>query len=160
MTDQFPRVSKERISSIKDRAQKYHPDYALNGATVLDLLADLADIEAANAKLAEQLHYCNGTCELAIKHRDEAESALSDAKAEIERLDQTLTDTCAEAFNSQRERDERNKYYGRAIYDAGAKLCAIITEARKEGFKVTLDIGEGLMEPTVMHVVVDDPEKQ
>lgn len=88
MTDQFPRVSKERISSIKDRAQKY-PDYALNGATVLDLLADRADMEAANAKLADQNGKANGALIGMV-------AALSDAKAEIERLTKTVVWGCYE----------------------------------------------------------------
>ena len=44
--------------------------------TVNEPLAVLAERDATIAALRDELHYANGTCDLAMKHRDEAETEI------------------------------------------------------------------------------------
>ena len=44
------------------------------------------------AHLKEQLHYANGTCELAMKHRDDAEKELERLKSAMRSVDYRVQD--------------------------------------------------------------------
>ena len=52
-------------------------------AMIVDLTKRIADRDAEIERLREQLHYANGVCDLAMKHRDKAEDEIERLRSEI-----------------------------------------------------------------------------
>lgn len=62
----------------------------------------LDDLRAENERLKEELHYCNGCCDLAMKHRDIAEAEIERLKAALEQAVAAEREACEQAVEKLR----------------------------------------------------------
>jgi predicted nuclease with TOPRIM domain len=79
------RAENERLRKEIEELRESATVFALK-----NMAEELVELRAENARLKEELHYCKGTCDLAMKHRDVAEAEIVKAAdaAELGRLRQ------------------------------------------------------------------------
>jgi hypothetical protein len=125
------RVEESKNTIKRIWSQLGNPSYeSLNGKSIFDIVDDLiadrdrlaAKVERLTVELGKErdearevAHYANGTADLAMKHRDEAESSLTAARETIAKLWEALT-----AFLSAQQTNDRGEYAGWRISGRGS----------------------------------------